>query len=110
MVLWLSFGEIKMCIGLCDYDVMAITQKQHHQCCCFFFVSCALLMICTNVHIDWLHSVMLDVELYTMLFVIRCYTVPNVELPALCSPRFRSGPPSEIAQTASLFLHDVIMK
>lgn len=38
------------------------------------------------------------------------FIVPNVELPALCSPRFRSGPPSELAQTASLFLHDVIVK
>ncbi|NXV48680.1 EXOS8 protein, partial [Uria aalge] len=37
-----------------------------------------------------------------------CYLVPNVELPSLCSTRFRSGPPGEEAQAASQFIADVI--
>ncbi|XP_004711301.2 exosome complex component RRP43 [Echinops telfairi] len=36
------------------------------------------------------------------------YVVPNVDLPPLCSPRFRSGPPGEDAQVASQFIADVI--
>ncbi|NXF09390.1 EXOS8 protein, partial [Smithornis capensis] len=36
------------------------------------------------------------------------YIVPNVELPSLCSERFRSGPPGEEAQAASQFIADVI--
>ncbi|XP_013388851.1 exosome complex component RRP43 isoform X1 [Lingula anatina] len=34
--------------------------------------------------------------------------VPNVDLPALCSPRFRPGPPSEQAQVVSQFMVEVI--
>lgn len=34
--------------------------------------------------------------------------VPNVDLPPLCSSRFRPGPPSEQAQAASQFIADVI--
>uniref|UniRef100_A0A8C5GT52 Exosome complex component RRP43 n=1 Tax=Gouania willdenowi TaxID=441366 RepID=A0A8C5GT52_GOUWI len=36
------------------------------------------------------------------------YIVPNVDLPPLCSSRFRSGPPSEQAQAASQFMADII--
>ncbi|XP_077983660.1 exosome complex component RRP43-like [Glandiceps talaboti] len=36
------------------------------------------------------------------------YIVPNVDLPPLCSPRFRPGPPSEQAQVVSQFVNDVI--
>ncbi|KAI4901251.1 hypothetical protein NFI96_015260 [Prochilodus magdalenae] len=36
------------------------------------------------------------------------YIVPNVDLPPLCSSRFRPGPPGEQAQAASQFLADVI--
>ncbi|XP_066474117.1 exosome complex component RRP43 [Tiliqua scincoides] len=36
------------------------------------------------------------------------YIVPNVDLPPLCSPRFRPGPPGEEAQAASQFIADVI--
>ncbi|XP_032389608.1 exosome complex component RRP43 [Etheostoma spectabile] len=36
------------------------------------------------------------------------YIVPNVDLPPLCSSRFRPGPPAEQAQTASQFIADVI--
>jgi exosome complex component RRP43 len=36
------------------------------------------------------------------------FIIPDVELPALCSPFFKPGPPSELAQTASLFINDVI--
>uniref|UniRef100_A0A671WNL7 Ribosomal RNA-processing protein 43 n=1 Tax=Sparus aurata TaxID=8175 RepID=A0A671WNL7_SPAAU len=36
------------------------------------------------------------------------YIVPNVDLPPLCSSRFRPGPPSEQAQAASQFVADVI--
>eukprot|EP00112_Aurelia_sp_Birch-Aquarium-sp1_P017878 Seg419.4 transcript_id=Seg419.4/GoldUCD/mRNA.D3Y31 product="Exosome complex component RRP43" protein_id=Seg419.4/GoldUCD/D3Y31 len=36
------------------------------------------------------------------------YIVPNVELPPLCSPKFRPGPPSEQAQVLSQFLLDTV--
>ncbi|KAJ7316138.1 hypothetical protein JRQ81_002300 [Phrynocephalus forsythii] len=36
------------------------------------------------------------------------YIVPNVDLPPLCSTRFRPGPPGEEAQAASQFIADVI--
>ncbi|KAJ0004570.1 hypothetical protein NQD34_010784 [Periophthalmus magnuspinnatus] len=36
------------------------------------------------------------------------YMVPNVDLPPLCSSRFRPGPPGEQAQAASQFIADVI--
>jgi len=29
------------------------------------------------------------------------YLVPNVELPPMCSPNFKPGPPSELAQVLS---------
>ncbi|RUP45391.1 exosome complex component RRP43 [Jimgerdemannia flammicorona] len=35
-------------------------------------------------------------------------SVPNVELSPICSPKFRSGPPSEQAQVASEFLNKII--
>ncbi|XP_010901892.2 exosome complex component RRP43 [Esox lucius] len=38
----------------------------------------------------------------------RGYIVPNVDLPPLCSSRFRPGPPGEQAQAASQFIADVI--
>ncbi|XP_062869654.1 exosome complex component RRP43 [Trichomycterus rosablanca] len=36
------------------------------------------------------------------------FIVPNVDLPPLCSSRFRPGPPGEQAQVASQFIADVI--
>ncbi len=36
------------------------------------------------------------------------FIVPNLELPPLCHPRFKPGPPSEQAQVASQFLLEVI--
>lgn len=36
--------------------------------------------------------------------------VPNVELSPICSPKFRPGPPSEKAQTASEFLFQLFNK
>jgi len=36
------------------------------------------------------------------------YIVPNVELPPMCNPHFKPGPPSEAAQTVSQFLLDVL--
>lgn len=36
------------------------------------------------------------------------YIVPNVDLPPLCSSRFRPGPPGEQAQAASQFIADAI--
>uniref|UniRef100_A0A3P8WX36 Ribosomal RNA-processing protein 43 n=1 Tax=Cynoglossus semilaevis TaxID=244447 RepID=A0A3P8WX36_CYNSE len=36
------------------------------------------------------------------------YVVPNVDLPPLCSSRFRPGPPGELAQAASQFIADII--
>ena len=41
------------------------------------------------------------------LFKNVLFLVPNVELPPLCSPQFKSGPPTEQAQVASLFLQDM---
>ena len=38
------------------------------------------------------------------------YLVPNVDLPPLCSSRFRPGPPGEQAQVLSQFVADVISK
>ena len=36
------------------------------------------------------------------------FLVPNVDLPPICHSKFRPGPPSEQAQTASNFLRQVI--
>ncbi|TRY90950.1 hypothetical protein DNTS_022187 [Danionella cerebrum] len=36
------------------------------------------------------------------------YIVPNIDLPPLCSSRFRSGPPGEQAQASSQFIADLI--
>ncbi|KAH6565375.1 hypothetical protein BASA61_008687 [Batrachochytrium salamandrivorans] len=36
------------------------------------------------------------------------YLVPNIDLPALCSPQYRSGPPSELVQSISTFLNSII--
>ncbi|KAK2153306.1 hypothetical protein LSH36_301g02012 [Paralvinella palmiformis] len=36
--------------------------------------------------------------------------VPNVDLPPICSPMFKPGPPSEIAQAATVFMNDVISR
>ena len=38
------------------------------------------------------------------------FIVPNIDLPSLCSPRFRPGPPSEQAQVLSQFIADTISK
>lgn len=38
----------------------------------------------------------------------RGYVVPNVDLPPLCSSRFRTGPPGEEAQVTSQFIADVV--
>ena len=38
------------------------------------------------------------------------HLVPNVDLPPLCSSRFRPGPPGEQAQVLSQFVADVISK
>ncbi|KDR23812.1 exosome complex component RRP43-like isoform X2 [Zootermopsis nevadensis] len=36
------------------------------------------------------------------------YLVPNVELPPLCSPKFRPGPPSDQAQVSSNFIAETL--
>ncbi|XP_069680296.1 exosome complex component RRP43-like isoform X2 [Periplaneta americana] len=36
------------------------------------------------------------------------YLVPNVELPPLCSPKFRPGPPSDQAQVSSNFVAEAV--
>lgn len=38
----------------------------------------------------------------------RGYLVPNVELPPLCSPKFRPGPPSDQAQVSSNFIAETL--
>lgn len=35
--------------------------------------------------------------------------VPNIDLPALCSPKFKPGPPSEEAQVLSERLNEVLV-
>ena len=35
--------------------------------------------------------------------------VPNVDLPAICSPKFKPGPPGDEAQTLSNWLNDLIV-
>ena len=47
-------------------------------------------------------------SMYTDAFFFQ--SVPNVDLPPLCSSRFRSGPPSEQAQVLSQFVADIISK
>jgi len=37
------------------------------------------------------------------------FIIPNVDLPALCSPQFKTGPPSELAQTTSHFMQQLII-
>ena len=36
------------------------------------------------------------------------FVIPNVELPPLCSPQFKTGPPGDTAQVCSQFLADVL--
>jgi exosome complex RNA-binding protein Rrp42 (RNase PH superfamily) len=36
------------------------------------------------------------------------FLIPNVELPPLCSPKFRPGPPTEQAQVATQLVADII--
>ncbi|XP_059490534.1 exosome complex component RRP43-like isoform X3 [Neocloeon triangulifer] len=36
------------------------------------------------------------------------FVIPNLELPPLCSPQFKSGPPGNTAQVCSQFLADVL--
>lgn len=38
------------------------------------------------------------------------WTVPNVELSPLCSPKFNPGAPSEKAQSVSEFIHQLFVK
>jgi exosome complex component RRP43 len=38
------------------------------------------------------------------------FLVPNLDLPAMCSPQFKPGPPSEDAQTLSSRLNEAIIK
>ncbi|XP_048454203.1 exosome complex component RRP43 isoform X2 [Rhincodon typus] len=44
----------------------------------------------------------------TVVCGIKVVRLPNVDLPPLCSSRFRPGPPGEQAQAASQFIFDVI--
>ena len=37
------------------------------------------------------------------------FIVPNLTLSPICHPQFRPGPPSELAQTASHFLHESVI-
>jgi len=40
---------------------------------------------------------------------VRRVSVPNIDLPALCSPKFKPGPPSDEAQTLSNWLNDLLV-
>ncbi|CAK9781848.1 ribosomal protein S5 domain 2-like protein [Cutaneotrichosporon oleaginosum] len=37
------------------------------------------------------------------------FVVPNIDLPALCSPKFKPGPPADEAQTMSNWLNDLLV-
>lgn len=43
------------------------------------------------------------------ILIIYHLSVPNVDLPALCSPKFKPGPPAEEAQVLSERLYDVLV-
>ena len=43
-----------------------------------------------------------------LFFQCKGYIVPNLELSAMCHPQFKPGPPSEMAQSASFFIYEVI--
>jgi exosome complex component RRP43 len=40
--------------------------------------------------------------------LILCEIVPNIDLPAMCSPKFKPGPPTEEAQVLSDRLNQVL--
>jgi len=40
---------------------------------------------------------------------IQLIAVPNIDLPALCSPKFKPGPPVEEAQVYSNQLYDLLI-
>ncbi|KAG9119272.1 hypothetical protein FRC07_005770 [Ceratobasidium sp. 392] len=42
-------------------------------------------------------------------FVLTCPQVPNLDLPAICSPKFRPGPPAEEAQMLSERINDILV-
>jgi len=37
------------------------------------------------------------------------FVVPNIDLPAICSPKFKPGPPGELAQVLSSWLNDLVV-
>lgn len=37
------------------------------------------------------------------------FIVPNIDLPSICSPKFKPGPPADSAQVLSERLNDVLM-
>lgn len=39
----------------------------------------------------------------------RVWPVPNLDLPAICSPKFKPGPPTDEAQVLSDRLNDVLI-
>ncbi len=61
-------------------------------------------------HIPWL-APPVDTHLgLTLLNTCTALTpVPNIDLPALCSPKFKPGPPADEAQTMSNWLNDLIV-
>lgn len=38
------------------------------------------------------------------------FLVPNLDLPAICSPRFKPGPPAEEAQVLSDRLNEILVR
>ncbi|PWA23139.1 hypothetical protein CCH79_00002315 [Gambusia affinis] len=52
-------------------------------------------------------SLLILLTRFLMTLTCSC-SVPNVDLPPLCSSRFRPGPPGEQAQAASQFIADII--
>ena len=41
--------------------------------------------------------------------LLRRYPVPNLDLPAICSPKFKPGPPTDEAQVLSDRLNEVLV-
>ena len=52
----------------------------------------------------------MDSIIFELKIIFFTFLVPNVELPALCSPEFRPGPPCDEAQVLSQFVADTVTK
>lgn len=49
-----------------------------------------------------------QMPIFSCPFNLSGFIIPNVDLPPLCHSMFKPGPPSEQAQTAAMFIRDVL--